>query len=253
MQNIKSYRQIRRSWTHKQIKSFYHWLAVVAFGLLSIAPLPVVIAVVLGISVISAIVRIPSLILTAIVVSFVTVLFPPLAGIISIIFLVMKLAYIVEHIRPLLLGAGLIGYLFYFSFDNSSRIYLLASFEISSFLHMYAAHFIFSALLFHLVLWFLYKKEYSTKEAVLIMATVPLFIFLLILPFLLRQLEGMDELFEGDSFDEYERYYYEEPSQDKHVVRGHIRQNEDGSISHVKSHIRTNPDGIEINNLSHKE
>lgn len=253
MQNSSYYRGLSKNWTRKQVSSLTHFQAVIVFGILSISPLPVVSIVVLGISLIAAIMRIPSLILMAIIISFVTAIFPPLSIILSIIFFLMKLEYIARHFEPLFLGTMLIVYLFYSSINAFPIEYLLyeGTFLYSN-IYFSLAHFALSAILIHCILFYLYKREYSAKEAVMIMSTVPLFVIMLILPFLLQQIENFDDILEGESFDDFKQQYNTEPSK-THFVNGHIRENADGSTSTVRPHIRTNPDGIESNNLSHKD
>lgn len=235
-----------QSWTKAQIHSKWHILGVILFGVLAIAPRGVAPVAILLISVVAAVKKIPSLVITAVIVSVVTMLFPPLAGIVSIVFFFMKLAYIREHFRPLLIGLVLCFYLVVFSG-----------------IHYYSlgpalTQLLLSSGLFHCILVYLYHREYSAQEAITIVATVPLFIVMLILPFLLSQLDEIVDYFDGDSYDDFMHgQMHAEQVQaapaDTHWVDGFTRKNPDGSFSHVEGHFRTNPDGIESNNLSYKE
>ena len=116
--------------------------------------------------------------------------------------------------------------------------------------------------MFHIILVNLYKKEYSSAEAIQIMASVPFYILIIVLPIILSQLDDLDDVFEGSHYNQYvadnENHYvnpeelltrdYGDPG--IHTVKEHLRRNPSGSISTVKQHIRTNPDGFKGNNLS---
>jgi hypothetical protein len=79
----------------------------------------------------------------------------------------MKLAYIREHYRPLLIGLVLCSYLIFFP---GFYYYSLGS----ALLQL-----VLSSGLFHFILVYLYHREYSAQEAITIVATVPLFIVML--------------------------------------------------------------------------
>lgn len=256
---MNSPRNTKKAWTHKQLKSFWHWLAILVFGLLSISSLRVVLITLISISVVAAIIKIPSLLAMAAIVSFVTFFFPPLTVILSIVFFLMKINYIMNHFKPLLFGAGLIGYLVYLSMDNYWAYSIWNAIQFgyrlpAPFIQHVALQMVFSMLLIHLVLYILYRNKYSSKEALITMSTVPLFIVLLVLPFLLNQLEEIEDHLTADTFDEFEenqmRY---NPNPDTHNVQGHYRTNADGSVSYVRPHIRTNPDEFKSNNLSSRK
>lgn len=254
---IVSHKNVRKTWVLTQVKSFLHWFALVAFGLLAIAPFPVVLTIVLGISVIAAIIKMPSLLVMAGLVSVVTVFFPPLAFILSIIFFLMKVSYLINHFKPLLLGAGLIGYLIYGALQDTAFQYFWYDFLYYGgfsldLVHYGLVKFCFSALLIHIVLLFLYYNQYATKEALTIMATVPLFVIMMILPFLLSQIEELGSELDHDSYDAFEQNQVYNPDPDIHTVDGHYRTNSDGSVSYVRPHIRTNPDDFTSNNLSNR-
>jgi hypothetical protein len=85
-QNTAPGRTMLQSWTKAQIQSKWHIRGVILFGVLAIAPREVAWAAILIISVIAAVKKIPSLVITVLIVSVVTMLFPPLAGIVSIVF-----------------------------------------------------------------------------------------------------------------------------------------------------------------------
>lgn len=245
-QNTAPGKTILQSWTKAQIHSKWHIIGVILFGVLAIAPRGVAPIAILLISVVAAVKKIPSLVITAVIVSVVTMLFPPLAGIVSIVFFFMKLAYIKEHYRPLLIGLALCFYLIVFS-----GIYYYSPGPA-------LMQLVLSSGLFHFILVYLYHREYSAQEAITIAATVPLFIVMLILPFLLSQLDEIVDYFDGDSYDDFMRdQMYADQGQgvpaDTHWVDGFTRENPDGSFSHVEGHFRTNPDGIESNNLSFKK
>ncbi|MCZ0703164.1 hypothetical protein J2T56_001398 [Natronobacillus azotifigens] len=235
-----------------------HWIALLVFGLLSIAPFRVVVITVIGISVIAAIIKIPSLLVMAGIVTAVSILFPPLTLILSIIFFLMKISYIINHYKALLFGAGLITYLIYISINNYYADYFWSALRFGYYLptpliQRTVLQMVVSMLIIHLLLYFLYRNKYTTKEALIIMSTVPLFLLLLILPFILNQLEELKDFLDTDTFDEFEENQMGSttynPNPELHTVEGHYRTNSDGSVSYVRPHVRTNPDGFKSNNL----
>ena len=153
-----------------------------------------------------------------------------------------------QHLFPLSLGLFLIIYLF-----TISMIVPYPTLKV----------FVISAVIFHIILVNLYKREYSSAEAIQIMASVPLYILIIILPIILNQLDEMNDLFDGNHYDQYvadtENGYVVRPEAlltenhddpGTHLVETHLRKNSDGSTSVVREHIRSNPDGLKGNNLS---
>lgn len=225
-----------QTWTEKQIRTKWHILSVLAFALLSIMPVEIVVVALLLLSIWIAILKVPSLILMSALVPIVTMIYPPLGVIISVVFFIMKVNFFLEHALPLGLGLFAI-------------VYLLAISLIKSYVFQVPLLFIFalSAVIFQVILVGLYENEYSSVEAIQIMAIVPFYLLIIGLPIILNRIDGIGNVFEGNDYDEFEAYN-ENP--DIHWVREHQRVNPSGSISTVKEHIRTNPDGFTENNLS---
>lgn len=238
-QTVISHRQITKNWVKKQIMTKEHWAALLVFSLLSVAPIPATVIGIVVIGIVSAFIRIPSILVTMAIVAMISLIFPPIAGILSFIFLLFKIKYIMNHFIPLTIGILLTIYLVVVSYSLPSNIFL----------------FLFSVIGLHVILTYLYRKEYSSSSAISIMCSAPMYILLLILPMIINELNEMD-LFSEDSFEDYQhemyQRYQEADDPGIHSVKGHIRENADGSTSYVRPHIRTNPDGIENNNISSK-
>jgi len=244
---------LERTWEANQVRSKAHVTALVIFGILSVLPLSVVVITLAVMTIYIAIKRMPGMLVMAAFVSLVTLIFPPLAGLLAIVFFFMKISYIIKHFRPMLLGLSSIVYLIYSSFQTYDLFYYYyGGYD----LFLLLGRVLFSAGLFHIILYYLYRHEYSTQEAVSIMAAVPLFLIMLVLPFVIRQIEGMINDYNSVQYYHYQQAQYQQSDQYQpgiHSVRGHYRENSDGSASYVRPHIRTNPDGIESNNLSSGE
>ncbi len=239
---------IRKTWISEQIRTAWHILSIFIFAGLSVMEPLVILGALVLISVIIAISKIPSLFIITIIVTAVSLIFPPLGALIGILFFILKINYVIQHLLPLSLGLFLIVYLF-----TMSMLVPYPSLRI----------FVISAVIFHIILVNLYKREYSSAEAIQIMASVPLYILIIILPIILDQLDEMDDLFDGNHYDQYvaenENGYVIRPeamlteNQDDpgtHLVQSHLRKNSDGTMSVVREHIRSNPDGFKGNNLS---
>jgi len=238
-QSVPSRRQITKSWVKRQTMTKEHWFAIIIFGLLSVVPIPATIIGIVLISIGAAIIRIPSILVMMAIVSIVSLIFPPLAGILSFVFLLFKIKYIIQHFVPLMFGFLLTIYLVVVSYSLSPNIFL----------------FLFSVIGLNGTLRYLYRQEYSSSSAISIMCSAPMYLLLLILPIIIRELNEMD-LFSEETFEDYEYEVYQQYEEVEepgiHSVKGHIRENADGSTSYVRPHVRTNPDGVEHNNLSSK-
>lgn len=230
---------VQRSWVKKQSMTKEHGLALLIFGILATTSWPVTVLGIILISMVIAIQKMPSLILSVLLIAIVSVLFPPLAGIMSFILLFVKIKYIIENFVPLLLGFILTGYLLWVSYMYPPSLFI----------------FLASVLGMHLILNYLYSRKYTSTEAIFIMASVPLYILMIILPFIIKELREMTVM----SDHSYEAHQQEMALHDQrvnntgvHSVKGHTRELQDGSTTYVRPHVRTNPDGIKSNNLSAK-
>ena len=236
---VKSQEPIPKNWVNQQIMTKEHAAAVLIFSLLAVSPLPLTVTGLAIIIIAVAIMRTPGILVMMAVVAVVSFIFPPLAAVLSFIFLFFKIKYILKHLNALVLGLLSTGYLWAVSSSYSPTVVL----------------FLVSALGFHFTLSYLYKQKYSSSKAIYIMCSAPMYLLIVLLPIIIKELDLADS-FSDDAFENYQqeagREYQEVEDPGIHTVKGHNRHNSDGSVSYIPPHIRTNPDGVESNNLSSK-
>lgn len=116
------------------------------------------------------------IVVLAVIIGGLCVLFPflaPVAFILAVVFFVMRIRFIIRNIYAILAGAYVYGLLAAF---GASHIGLLG----------YAAYVLAAAavLVLHVILKWLYRMGYTTKQAFGIMGLVPLLVVAFVLPFL---------------------------------------------------------------------
>lgn len=204
----------------------------------------------------SIIFRIPSMVIWSIIIGALTAIFPPLGIIVTIIFFILKISYIFENFLGLLLGVFFfLSPMIYDHFSsnmNPDNILFKESMDLSAGL--------ISIIIFVLISLISYGNGYSADRLFSVILTTPVFIFMLILPFLIDAIDDMFNL-NTNQFNSYENEYLfnhatntlsSEDNLNFHGVKGHWRQTPSGGYTWVDAHIRTNPDGITSNNFSSK-
>ena len=116
------------------------------------------------------------IVVLAVIIGGLCVLFPflaPVAFILAVVFFVLRIRFIIRNIYAILAGAYMYGLLAAF---GASHIGLLG----------YAAYALAAAavLVLHVILKWLYRMGYTTKQAFGIMGLVPLLVVVFVLPFL---------------------------------------------------------------------
>lgn len=251
---------IIKKWTKEQLYSTEHWLSLLAFALITFFSFGNVFISLLGyliFFVVTAISHVFNILVFAAITALITYLFPPVGAVLSVIFFISKISYIFENWRALL--AGIIFYIYpFFLVSINSNLYY-PSLEYILFIT------IFTTVIFNFLLVWLYHNKYSTKNALETMGAAPVFVFMLILPFVADEIGAFLDF---DEFEEYKAdfsdYNYDQFETDAvdfdteavdqnpglHDVEGHWRETASGEYTYVEPHVRTNPDGIESNNLS---
>jgi hypothetical protein len=191
-----------------------------------------------------------------IITSIVTAIFPPLGIVLTILFFIFRIGYIIQNWRGILAGILVYAYPFVLGlsiadsyYRYNPRVVLVTS--------------LIAGIAFHFLLLWLYRNKYSTKNALGAMGSAPLLILMLILPFVADEI---GDIIDFDDFEQYESTHHtvdpdynaidpefetaDSVNPDTHSVEGHWRQTSSGEYTYVEPHVRTDPDGIESNNLS---
>jgi hypothetical protein len=216
--------------------------------------------------------RILSILLSAILCVAIIALLPflaPIAFVIMVILFFRRINYFFDNFPVMLVGFYMYGVAwfsiayttnFHFHQPSIEMILIIAT---------------FSTLIFHFLLKGLYKLGYTLDIALPMMATMPLIILLLILPFVktIDAFEGSGGDIVSDSVETSHnsnidsvgevRSLYNSPSENidhinvdsnpgTHYTNDYYRMGSNGEIQHVRGYVATNPDGVLENNFSYK-
>ncbi|MGB2992477.1 MAG: hypothetical protein WBB47_07595 [Paenisporosarcina sp.] len=182
-------------WVSSHAKSEVHWASVVAFGLIlffSYQWTPFLFIGFAAFLLITSFHMIWKMLIFIALISIVLAVLPflaPLAIIVMIVLFIMRISYVIENWRPVVMGLILYG----------SSIPLFASVQgyygYGFGLPLFVA--ILGAILLHVGLSWLYTYGYSTKTALGIMGSVPIVILAFILPFLKLHVPAPDVFIEA--------------------------------------------------------
>ena len=261
----------RGEWISGQVRSFLHGAALAGFFLVLFAGLSGLVygwgyyALFGAFFLVTSWPFLKVMILITAGLSLLVFLFPVLAPfmlLLMAVFFLLRIRFVVRHWQPLLMGVlvygiglslGEWGWIVHIGNDPFERPYMGA---------LMGAGFL-TALLHRGLVW-LYGKGYTTKAALGLMGSVPLFVLAFVLPFL--KIAGAEGFF-GEPV-----VFHDAPAGDGalihgepvtphpapqglpdavaplHYVEPHVRMTGDGPVQ-VAGHFQTNPDGVLINNL----
>lgn len=242
---------MRTKWVIMQLKQPVHWLVVIGFVIANRFP---VFDPVFGLSLltwfyilifsVTGIPKVLNIFAAAVIISLITIFFPPLGIILTIIFFIARISQIFSHWKPLIVGFIFYGFLIFVDFET---IYVHIV-HIYYFESLWLVPIGCGIILNSLLVW-LYYSKYSVEDALGIMGATPVYVFMLILPFI------ADDIATIMDFSDYEQFekVYEDKQTGYHTVNGHYRELPSGENTYVDAHLRSNPDGIKSNNLSYKK
>jgi len=252
---------ILNNWVNKQITSKKHILAIFLFSIITFFSFASIFAVIIGYLVfflVTALPRVYKMLFVVLIVGILSAIFPFLGIIFTVVFFLVRINYIISNWRGLL--AGLVFYtypLFLILIVPKTNPYSFDFYNLFSF-YYFTPYFavitaIAAGLALHFLLKWLYSHQYSSDNALGTMGAAPLFVIMIILPFIIDDIAEVIEFDDFNEFEsaqemEFENVDYDDPG--IHNVEGHWRQLENGEYTYVESHMRTNPDGIESNNMS---
>lgn len=216
--------------------------------------------------------RILSILLSAILCIAIIALLPflaPIAFVIMVILFFRRINYFFDNFPVMLVGFYMYGVAWFSIAYTTNFHFHQPSLEMTLIIAT------FSTLIFHFLLKGLYRLGYTLDIALPMMATMPLIILLLILPFVkaIDAFEGsggdiVSESVETshngniDSVGEV-RSLYNSTSENidhinvdsnpgTHYTNDYYRMGSNGEIQHVRGYVATNPDGVLENNFSYK-
>lgn len=215
--------------------------------------------------------RILSILLSAILCIAIIALLPflaPIAFVIMVILFCRRINYFFDNFPVMLVGFYMYGVAWFSIAYTTNFHFHQPSLEMTLII---AA---FSTLIFHFLLKGLYRLGYTLDIALPMMATMPLIILLLILPFVkaIDAFESSGGEIVGDSVDvpnngnidsvvESSNTYDSIPenindlnaesSPGTHYTNDYYRMGSNGELQHVRGYVATNPDGILENNFSY--
>ncbi len=223
------------------------------------------------------------MIFSLIVTTIASLIHPMLGVIVSALFFIIKISNFISNLKAILAGifvylmpAIIVGkfgyYLYYLTYPIDKVLYMLSiNYEIIYFINAFIIG-LFSGLILHIILKWLYRNEYSAKSALSIMGSSPLIILLMIIPFIINAVGDLidDVLHAGgsmaDDFVSFRDGYNNDHgtnfnTQDLngdgindniHSVKGHYRSTPSGGVTYVDPYIRTDPNSIVSDNISYK-
>lgn len=216
--------------------------------------------------------RILSILLSAILCIAIIALLPflaPIAFVIMVILFFRRINYFFDNFPVMLVGFYMYGVAWFSIAYTTNFHFHQPSLEMTLIIAT------FSTLIFHFLLKGLYKLGYTLDIALPMMATMPLIILLLILPFVkaIDAFEGSGGDIVSDSVETSHngnidsvgevRSLYNSTSENidhinvdsnpgTHYTNDYYRMGSNGEIQHVRGYVATNPDGVLENNFSYK-
>lgn len=216
--------------------------------------------------------RILSILLSAILCIAIVALLPflaPIAFVIMVILFCRRINYFFDNFPVMLVGFYMYGVAWFSIAYTTNFHFHQPSLEMTLIIA------IFSTLIFHFLLKCLYRLGYTLDIALPMMATMPLIILLLILPFVkaIDAFEGSGGDIVSDSVEtshngnvdsvvEVRSSYDSTPDTVDHInvesnpgthyTNDYYRMGSNGEIQHVRGYVATNPDGVLENNFSYK-
>lgn len=216
--------------------------------------------------------RILSILLSAILCIAIIALLPflaPIAFVIMVILFFRRINYFFDNFPVMLVGFYMYGVAWFSIAYTTNFHFHQPSLEMTLIIAT------FSTLIFHFLLKGLYKLGYTLDIALPMMATMPLIILLLILPFVkaIDAFEGSGGDIVSDSAETSHngnidsvgevRSLYNSTSENidhinvdsnpgTHYTNDYYRMGSNGEIQHVRGYVATNPDGVLENNFSYK-
>lgn len=216
--------------------------------------------------------RILSILLSAILCIAIIALLPflaPIAFVIMVILFCRRINYFFDNFPVMLVGFYMYGVAWFSIAYTTNFHFHQPSIEMTLIIST------FSTLIFHFLLKGLYRLGYTLDIALPMMATMPLVILLLILPFVkaIDAFEGsggdivsdsvetshngnVDSAVEVrssyDSTPETVDHINVESNPGTHYTNDYYRMASNGEIQHVRGYVATNPDGVLENNFSYK-
>lgn len=172
----------------------------------------------------------------------------PIALVLMIVFFLMRINYVIQNWRPVLVGLLVYGFaVFLVSVNIRSILGILFFPQIAPFLYSISGSTamlllptldaLLCGIILHLLLIWLYRNGYTSTTALGIMGGVPLVIIAMVLPFLKVFAET------GPAVD------FAHTSHGDAHMQGYAAKGAPG-YTHINSYVRSVPDGIAENNLS---
>ena len=249
---------IKKDWIKKQMISPLHIGVVLGFcllhifgGYINILTFNLLEWAYIIIFFITGVPKALNIIVASIVIGLILAFLPPLGIGITIVFFLLRLSSIYQHRKALLVGLLFYGHwviprVFPYYYSRIFGDIFLFSYKLMVNFSMFFWA-VFYALMLHFMLVWLYKNKYSTSSALATMGAAPIYLIMLIMPFVANEIADFIDFSDYESFNGSSNGH---PGY--HTVRGHLRETPTGHTT-VRGHIRTNPDGIESNNLSYKK